>query len=192
MGKSTASALFLIGLKPITSLTWSSGLSLGFGINVSAGRDAFAFPIANITFLIKPYRHGTWRTLSLLVDAKLCRQYDVYYPLAFETHMESDWRKFRDMVPKLRERYLAERNAHIVGTLTDPNKKETERFWDSFEMMEKEAEVLRQCLDGHSRSKLWLFMISMLRVGMLKREDLSQFSEVLQRELAHEMPQEKG
>jgi hypothetical protein len=112
--------------------------------------------------------------------------------IALETRMESDWRKFRDMVPMLRERYLAERNARIAGTLTDPHKKETERFWDSFEMMEKEAEVLRRCLDGHSRSKMWLFMISMLRVGMLKREDLSQFSEELQRELAHEMPQEKG
>jgi hypothetical protein len=106
--------------------------------------------------------------------------------------MKSDWRKFSDMVPMLRERYLTERNARIVGTLTDPNRNQTERFWNSFEMMEKEAKVLRNCLDGHSRSKMWLFVISMLRVGMLKREDLSQFSEELQRELAHEIPQKQG
>jgi len=92
----------------------------------------------------------------------------------------------------LRERYLAEWNARIAGTLTNPNKNETERFWDSFEIMEKQAKVLRRCLDGHSRSKMWLFMISMVRVGMLKREDLSQFSEELQRELAPDMPQGQG
>jgi hypothetical protein len=45
--------------------------------------------------------------------------------------MESDWRKFRDMVPRLRERYLAEHNARMAGMLTDPRKNETERFWDA-------------------------------------------------------------
>jgi hypothetical protein len=35
-------------------------------------------------------------------------------------------------------------------------------------------------------------MISMLRVGMLKKEDLSQFSDELQRQLAHAIPQELG
>jgi hypothetical protein len=29
--------------------------------------------------------------------------------------MEADWKHFRDMAPKLRERYLAEQNARIVG-----------------------------------------------------------------------------
>jgi hypothetical protein len=106
--------------------------------------------------------------------------------------MEADWRKFRDMVPTLRERYLAEQNARIAGILADSGKNETERFWDAFEMMEKEAKVLQRCLDGHSRSKMWLFMISMLRVGMLKKEDLSQFSDELQRQLAHAIPQELG
>jgi hypothetical protein len=50
-------------------------------MNASAGRDALAFPIANLTLLIKPYRHANWRTLSLIVDVKLHRQYDVYYLL---------------------------------------------------------------------------------------------------------------
>jgi hypothetical protein len=106
--------------------------------------------------------------------------------------MESDWRKFSEMLPRLRERYLAEQNARIVGALTDPRKTETERFWDSLEMMKKEAKILHQCLDGYSRSKMWLFMLCMLRVGMLKKEDLSQFSEELQRELARDIPQEQG
>jgi len=87
--------------------------------------------------------------------------------------MESDWKHFREMVPKLRERYLAERNARLVALLTDPKKNETERFWDAMEVMEREAKVLQKCLDGHSRSKMWLFMLSMISVGMLKKEDMA-------------------
>jgi hypothetical protein len=114
---------------------------------------------------------------------------DDCYPL---NPMESDWRKFRDMIPMLRERYLTEKNARIAHILTAPNKTETERFWDTFRVMEKEAKTLQRCLDGHSRSKLWLFMVSMLQAGMLKKEDLAQFSEELQKELAYEIPEEKG
>jgi hypothetical protein len=97
--------------------------------------------------------------------------------------MESDWRKFSAMVPKLRERYLAERNARISAILTDPGKTETDRFWTAMEEMEKEAKVLRQCLDGHSRSKMWLFMLTMVGVGMLRKRDLAEFSEEMQREV---------
>jgi hypothetical protein len=99
--------------------------------------------------------------------------------------MESDWKQFRDMVPKLRERYLAERNARIVALLTDPKKTETERFWKAMELMEKEARVLQQCLDGHSRSSMWPFMLSMIGAGMLKKEDMRVFSEELQKELSY-------
>lgn len=98
--------------------------------------------------------------------------------------MESDWRKFRDMIPMLRERYLAEQNARIARLLTDPQKSETERFWDAIEEMESEAKTLRRCLDGHSRSKMWLFLISMIHDGMLKKDDLAQFSAELQSQLA--------
>jgi len=106
--------------------------------------------------------------------------------------MESDWRKFRDMVPMLRERYLAEQNARMVHLLTDPTKDETKRFWEAMEQMEKEAKTLRRCLDGHSRSKMWLFVISMIRSGMLKKTDLARFSAELQSQLAQEFPDDKA
>jgi hypothetical protein len=98
--------------------------------------------------------------------------------------MESDWRKFSEMVPKLRERYLVEQNARMVALLTDPKKNETERFWDAMEVMEKEAKILQKCLDGHSRSKMWLFMLTMIHVGMLKKEDVAVFSEELRKEIS--------
>ena len=97
--------------------------------------------------------------------------------------MESDWRKFRDMVPMLRERYVAECNARGAALLTNLAKTETDRFWDAMEMMKKEARILQQCLDGHSRSKMWLYMATMIRVGMFRKEDMDGFSEELQRHL---------
>jgi NADH:ubiquinone oxidoreductase subunit D len=107
-------------------------------------------------------------------------------------YMESDWREFRDMVPKLRERYLADRNARVAAILTNSEKNETDRFWLAMEEMEREARVLRQCLDGHSRSKMWLYMLTMIRAGMLRREDLKVYSEELQKEVASAFEEKKG
>ena len=90
--------------------------------------------------------------------------------------MESDWKKFRAIVPMLRERYLTATNARIVNLFRDPKKTETEHFWDAMEEMEKQAKVLQRCLDGHSRSKMVFFMLTMIRAGMLRKEDLAGFS----------------
>ena len=98
--------------------------------------------------------------------------------------MESDWKKFRAMVPVLRERYLAKCNARVADMLNASGKNHTERFWDAMEEMEKEAKTLRYCLDGHSRSKMFLFMISMVRCGMLTKEDLAEFSQELQDQIS--------
>jgi hypothetical protein len=106
--------------------------------------------------------------------------------------MESDWRKFRDMVPLLRERYLAARNRRLSALLTDPTKTETERFWDAVEVMEREARVLRQCLDGHSRSKMGLYILTMIRAGMLTREDMPGFSEDLQKKVSYAFEEQEG
>ena len=96
---------------------------------------------------------------------------------------ESDWKRFRDMVLDLRERYLKEKNHELVGILTSPDKTPTEQFWDTLERMNKEKRILQDCLDRHSRSNMFMSMILMLRYGMLKEEDLEGFSEELQDEL---------
>lgn len=106
--------------------------------------------------------------------------------------MESDWRKFRDMVPRLRERYLADCNARVAALLTDPEKNETECFWDAMEEMQREARVLRECLDGHSRSKMWLYILAMIRAGMLSKEDIEVFSEDLQKEVSYAFEETKA
>ena len=94
--------------------------------------------------------------------------------------IESDWKKFRAMTVTLRERYLAEQNARIARMLSDPKKNETERFWDAMDAMQKEAKTLRRCLDDLSRSQMPLRMLSMRSAGMLKKEDVADFSPELQ------------
>ena len=93
---------------------------------------------------------------------------------------ESDWKKFRSMVVTLRERYITRCNDRLTVMLNNPDKTETERFWETYEEMKIEAKNLVRCLDGHSRSKMTLFLERMIRVGMLKREDITVFSEELQ------------
>jgi hypothetical protein len=96
---------------------------------------------------------------------------------------ESDWKQFRSMVEFLRERYLKEKNQKLNQILTDNDRTGTEQFWDTFEEMKKEKKVLQDCLDGHSRSKMYISMLLMLRCGMLKENDLKGFSEELQEQL---------
>jgi hypothetical protein len=106
--------------------------------------------------------------------------------------MESDWRKLRDIVPRLRERYLADCNPWIVALLTEPDKNQTEHFWDAMEEMEREARVLRECLDGHSPSKMRLYIVTMIRAGMLSKEDIGVFSEDLQKGASYAFEETKA
>jgi protein-tyrosine phosphatase len=93
---------------------------------------------------------------------------------------ESDWKHFRDTVEDLRERYLKEKNKELVEMLTNSEKTPTEQFWDTLEAIKKEKKILQDCLDGHSRSKMFISMCLMLRYGMLKENGLEGFSEDLQ------------
>ncbi len=96
---------------------------------------------------------------------------------------ESDWKLFRKKVPEVRERYLMAKNDELVRMLMDREKTPTECFWDTFDKMKKEKKILEDCLDRHSRSYMFTAMILMRRHGMLKREDLKDFSSELQSEI---------
>ena len=76
----------------------------------------------------------------------------------------------------LRERYLKSRNQELIAILTDPKRDETERFWDAHKRMDEVGRVLRDCLDGHSRSRLYLALMLMRKHGMLLDEDLHHFT----------------
>ena len=91
--------------------------------------------------------------------------------------LESDWKTFKKQVPQWRERYLNRKNREIVAILKDNERTPTDQFWDTKEMIAGEAKVLMDCLDGHSRSKMVMFLLLMLRHGIIEELDLSPFSE---------------
>ncbi len=93
--------------------------------------------------------------------------------------MERDWKALKKIVPNLRERYLKEKNIEIKKILEDKNKNDTERFWNAKKIIDKESKILVNCLDGHSRSKMIFHMTLMYRYGMLRDEDLDEFSDEL-------------
>ncbi|RKX33574.1 MAG: multidrug transporter [Verrucomicrobia bacterium] len=92
---------------------------------------------------------------------------------------ESDWKAFRRMVPELRERYLRKVNRELIGILHAEGSSPTEQFWDVEERIRKESKILRDCLDGHSRSKMWMSVLLMYRYGMIGDEDLDCYSDEL-------------
>lgn len=96
---------------------------------------------------------------------------------------ESDWKAFRAMVPELRERYLRARNEELMAILGDSSKTPTDCFWAAEERTKETAKALVACLDGHTRSKMVLFITLMLGNGMMTTADLACFSEELRERL---------
>lgn len=90
--------------------------------------------------------------------------------------MESDWKHFRAQVPVWRERYLAGRNAEAARRLMDGARTPTERFWEVEEQMRKDVRCLRDCFDGHSRSRMREHLLRMLGRGVITAMDLDKFS----------------
>jgi hypothetical protein len=87
-----------------------------------------------------------------------------------------DWKIFQAMLPELRERYLQARNEELMAVLADARLSPTERFWEVEERTRKTARILRDCLDGQTRSRMFSFMSLMLNYGLMTPEDLAPFS----------------
>lgn len=96
---------------------------------------------------------------------------------------EADWKVFKGLIPGLRERYLRKRNEALIALLSAPGKTETERFWDTEEGIRRQAKILRDCLDHHSRSQAYFSMLLMKRHGMLEESDLASISDELREKL---------
>jgi protein-tyrosine phosphatase len=93
---------------------------------------------------------------------------------------ESDWKKFRNSLDKWRELYLKRKNDEVRVILEDKNLNETEKFWGIVDFQKNESKVLRNCLDGYSRSNMFLHMALMKKYKMICKEDIEEFSEELQ------------
>jgi hypothetical protein len=92
---------------------------------------------------------------------------------------ESDWKRFRAIVPELRERYLKKKNRDILLVLTDPDKTPTEQFWAAEEKIREEEKIFRECFESPSRSRMRLLMGVMYAYNILDDKDLESFSDEL-------------
>lgn len=97
---------------------------------------------------------------------------------------ESDWKKFRAIVPELRERYLRDRNTELAFILKGETLTPTEKFWAASERIEEIGGILRACLDDLRRSNMVHSLKLMYRHQMISDEDLSGFSEELRERIA--------
>ena len=93
---------------------------------------------------------------------------------------ESDWKEFRSSLDKWRERYLKRKNDEMRAMLEDSDLNETEKFWGIADFQKNESKILRNCLDGCSRSKMSLHMALMKKYKMICQKDIEEFSEELQ------------
>ena len=91
----------------------------------------------------------------------------------------SDWDRFTEMVPGIRERYLAGRNDELAALLLSEDLGPSEKFQKAEEFILKESKVLKLCLGGQSRPRLTMFMALMYRYKMLSDHDLTFFSKSL-------------
>ncbi len=87
---------------------------------------------------------------------------------------ESDWKKFRNSLDKWRERYLKRKNDEIRAILEGENLNETEKFWGIVDFQKKESKILWSCLDGFSRSSMFLQMGLMKKYEMIFQEDIEE------------------
>jgi uncharacterized protein YpbB len=92
---------------------------------------------------------------------------------------ESDWKTFRKSLPEVRERYLNKLNEELAQMLKASDLSATERFWKTHEQINEEAKILQECLDGASRSRMETMIFSMLGCGMMRLEDLENYSQEL-------------
>ena len=97
---------------------------------------------------------------------------------------ESDWKKFRSIVPELRERYLRARNTELIAIFQSESLTPTEKFWTASERMEEIGGILRTCLDDHRRSNMMHSLRLMYHHQMITDEDLNGFSEEVRDRIA--------
>jgi hypothetical protein len=90
--------------------------------------------------------------------------------------LESDWHTFRKRVPEWRERYLAGQNRQFAALFADGEKTPAEQFWAAEKTIKAVARILIDCFDGHTRSKMEMYLCLMYRHKMIGADDLEEFS----------------
>jgi hypothetical protein len=95
---------------------------------------------------------------------------------------KADWKKFEEIIPELREKYLKKKNHEIRNILNNGRKSSTENFWAAEKKIQKVVRILEECLDGYSKARMKERILIMYHEGMFLEEDIQHFSEELQEE----------
>ena len=95
---------------------------------------------------------------------------------------KADWKKFEEIIPELRERYLEKKNLEIGEILKNEGKSPTENFWATEKGIRKVSRILQDCLDGYSKARMKERILIMYHEGMFLEEDIKNFSPELQEE----------
>ena len=96
---------------------------------------------------------------------------------------ESDWKKFKDLIPLMRDRFLLRKNEELIAVLSQEGKTPTEIFWETKERLDEYEKIIYQCFRYQSRSDMWLAVLSMRTYCLMLDEDLEQFSEPLRQDI---------
>lgn len=90
---------------------------------------------------------------------------------------KADWKHVQERLPIWRERYLDRRTRELARILTDGDGTPTERFWAARDAFDAEDRILRDCLDGYTKSRMPERLALMHRHGVIDDADLDGFSD---------------
>jgi len=106
--------------------------------------------------------------------------------------LESDWKVYNELIPFWRDRFLLRQNEELISILSRESTTPTENFWETKKLIDTQAKVLDQCLGFHSRSKMWMSILSLRSHEVILDQDLERFSETLKRDILNFIKQQKA
>lgn len=97
-----------------------------------------------------------------------------------KTFNEQDWKLFREKVPTWQEKYMEKINQKIQKLLENPSKTASEKFWQIEKNIHNEKRNPGVLIEM-KRSSMCTNILSLLKSKCIKIDDLSDFSEDLQK-----------
>ena len=97
-----------------------------------------------------------------------------------KTFNEQDWKLFREKVPTWQEKYMEKINQKIQKLLENPSKTASEKFWQIEKIIHNEKRNPGVLIEM-KRSLMFTNILSLLKSKCITIDDLSDFSEDLQK-----------
>lgn len=89
---------------------------------------------------------------------------------------ESDWRRFKNLKRVVLERFCEGVLEECQRILADPGPGAHDRYLRLFRLTRERDRELARAFDGQSRSKAIVQLVAMRRLGLVRDEELHQFT----------------